>query len=104
MLHANGLTVDIELLRPVEWIEAHALSVGRVLETAVPELELHAYGIVTAIEPCPPLAPGEGSPVTGRFVTRNVTQVTRVLFADGTELSGTHQHPIWNEDEPTICR
>jgi hypothetical protein len=35
----------------------------------LPELEVSGLALVTAIDDCPPIADGEGSVVTARFVT-----------------------------------
>ena len=52
----------------------------------LPELEVSGLALVTAIDDCPPIAGGEGSVVTARFVTRQVHVVASVdvLGADGT--------------------
>jgi hypothetical protein len=58
--------------------------------------------LVTAIDDCPPIACGEGSVVTARFVTREVHIVASVdvLGADGTveTITGTTIHPVWSVD------
>ena len=58
--------------------------------------------LVTAIDDCPPIAGGEGSVVTARFVTREVHVVAsvEVLGADGTveTITGTTIHPVWSVD------
>ena len=52
------------------------------------------------IDDCPPIADGEGSVVTARFVTREVHVVASVdvLGADGTveTITGTTIHPVWS--------
>jgi len=58
--------------------------------------------LVTAIDDCPPIADGDGSVVTARFVTREVHVVASVdvLGADGTieTITGTTIHPVWSVD------
>ena len=58
--------------------------------------------LVTAIDDCPPIADGDGSVVTARFVTREVHIVASVdvLGADGTieTITGTTIHPVWSVD------
>jgi hypothetical protein len=44
----------------------------------LPELEVSGLALVTAIDDCPPIACGEGSVVTARFVTREVHVVASV--------------------------
>jgi hypothetical protein len=68
----------------------------------LPELEVSGLALVTAIDDCPPIAEGEGSVVTARFVTREVHVVASVdvLGADGTveTITGTTIHPVWSVD------
>jgi hypothetical protein len=68
----------------------------------LPELEVSGLAMVTSIDDCPPIADGEGSVVTARFVTREVHIVASVdvLGADGTveTITGTTIHPIWSVD------
>ena len=73
-----------------------------MLPLNLPELEVSGLALVTAIEDCPPIAGGEGSVVTARFVTREVHVVASVdvLGADGTveTITGTTIHPVWSVD------
>jgi hypothetical protein len=68
----------------------------------LPELEVSGVATITAISACPPIATGEGSVVTARFVTREVHIVAsvEVLGADGTveTITGTTIHPVWSVD------
>jgi len=68
----------------------------------LPELEVSGLALVTAIDDCPPIAEGEGSVVTARFVTREVHVVASldVLGADGgvETITGTTIHPVWSVD------
>jgi hypothetical protein len=73
-----------------------------MLPLNLPELEVSGLALVTAIDDCPPIAEGEGSVVTARFVTREVHVVASVdvLGADGTveTITGTTIHPVWSVD------
>jgi len=73
-----------------------------MLPFKLPELEVSGLALVTAIDDCPPIACGEGSVVTARFVTREVHVVASVdvLGADGTveTITGTTIHPVWSVD------
>jgi hypothetical protein len=73
-----------------------------MLPLNLPELEVSGLALVTAIDDCPPIAGGEGSVVTARFVTREVHVVASVdvLGADGTvaTITGTTIHPVWSVD------
>jgi len=71
-----------------------------MLPLNLPELEVSGLALVTAIDNYPPIADGEGSVVTARFVTREVHVVASldVLGADGTveTITGTTIHPVWS--------
>ena len=99
---SDGGIVDAEIIRPRSWILANGLCAGRMLPLNIPELEVSGLALVTAIKDCPPIADGEGSVVTSRFVTREVHVVASVdvLGADGTveTITGTTIHPVWSVD------
>jgi hypothetical protein len=99
---SDGGIVDAEIIRPRSWILASGLCAGRMLPLNLPELEVSGLALVTAIDDCPPIADGEGSVVTARFVTREVHVVASVdvLGADGTveTITGTTIHPFWSVD------
>ncbi|MGE0606396.1 MAG: hypothetical protein AB7O62_04650 [Pirellulales bacterium] len=62
------------------------------------EIAVEAQAVVVDIEDCPEICRGPGRVVTGRFVTRQGNDLVRVRFANGTELTGTRQHPVWSPD------
>jgi hypothetical protein len=99
---SDGGIVDAEIIRPRSWILANGLCAGRMLPLNLPELEVSGLALVTAIDDCPPIAGGEGSVVTARFVTREVHVVASVdvLGADGSveTITGTTIHPVWSVD------
>jgi len=99
--HANGSIVDVQLLRPREWIERNWLRVGETIDLRLTEMELNASAIVVSITDGPVVLPGEGAVITGRFVTRAGSELVRVTFAGGFELVGTKSHPVWS---PLECR
>jgi hypothetical protein len=98
----DGGVVDAELLRPRAWVEANGIRTGQLLPLNIAELQVAGFAHVTAIEPCPLIASGDGSVITGRFITRQVDTIARVeiLGADGSieVLEGTTIHPIWSLD------
>ena len=99
---SDGGIVDAEIIRPRSWILESGLCAGRMLPLNLPELEVSGLALVTAIDDCPPIACGEGSVVTARFITREVHVVASVdvLGADGTveTITGTTIHPVWSVD------
>ena len=99
---SDGGIVDAEIIRPRSWILRNGICAGRMLPFNLPELEVSGLALVTAIDDCPPIAGGEGSVVTARFVTREVHVIASVdvLGADGTveTITGTTIHPVWSVD------
>ncbi len=63
----DGTIVDVELLRPDQWILDHDLFVGAELPIEVTELKVHGVAVVTAFHACPPIAAGEGEVVVVRM-------------------------------------
>jgi hypothetical protein len=66
---SDGGIVEAEIIRPCSWILRNGVCAGRMLPFNLPELEVSGLALVTAIDDCPPIADGEGSVVTARFVT-----------------------------------
>ena len=91
----DGAVVEMQLLRPVEWVESLDLGVGSEFKLILSEFEVDGNAIVTAIGPCCEIADGEGSIVTGRFVTRQVGNLVEVTLENGTTFTGTTTHPVW---------
>ena len=84
---------------------AKSFPAGRIYRGLVPratldvwlaELEFEGEARVTLIEPCPPIADGHGSVVTGRFVTHQVSNLVELTLDSGTTLTGTTTHPVWS--------
>ena len=94
----DGVVVDIQLLRPIDWIEASGLFVGGEYEVDLPHTSARGIARVLDIGPCPMLASGDGNLVIGRFETRDAKEVVKVTFEDGATLTGTRIHPVWSAD------
>ena len=92
----SGARVDIEMLRPVEWIEEKGLTCGKVLFMSNSEIEVRGTGRVIAIEQCPPIADGRGSVVITRVKTHRAGNLFVVTFENGETLTGTGKHPVWS--------
>ena len=92
------MVVDVQLLRPDQWILENNVFVGSAIPIHIEELDVHGTATVDALSACPDLAFGGGECVTGRFVTRQVAETVRITLADGTQLEGTPVHPIWSVD------
>lgn len=102
LLRVDGEETEIELLRPKTWIDAYGLSAGVEIPLKIEELGLGGIAKIKGVEACPEIADGEGSVVTGRFITRRVEATVRVELEghDGLSdtLEGTAVHPVWSLD------
>jgi hypothetical protein len=92
---SDGGKVDAELIRPRSWILESGLCAGRMLPLNLPELEVSGLALVTAIDNCPPIAGGEGSVVTARFVTREVHVVANGRTIDIDVINRVLMQPHW---------
>jgi len=96
----NGLSLWIDLLRPQEWIESTGAEVGKAIHLDLAELGAIGDAEVTKIGPCPPIKPGKGTIVTGKFVHesdgKNVVQLR--LEGQQEPTGVTTNHPYWSVD------
>lgn len=85
----------VELLRPTTWIIAHQAVTGASIWLDLPEFGATGWALVDAVEPCPPLEPGSGQLVTGRFVHQSSGNLRR-LWTDAeqapTGVTGNHRY------------
>jgi len=97
----DGARVDVELLRPVAWIEEQGFTNGARIYLRLEELNVAGWATIRG-DPCPTLSNGHGNLVTGRFITRGATKLAEATFSDGqhnkTVLNGTSIHPVWSPD------
>lgn len=98
----DGARVEVELLRPVAWIEEQGFTSGARIYLRLEELNIAGWATIRGIDSCPTLSNGHGNLVTGRFVTRGATNLVEATFSDGlnepTVLNGTSIHPVWSLD------
>jgi hypothetical protein len=101
----DGSTADVELLRPLWWLEEQQAEVGGTVDIHVPECGIEGKAQVLAIEPCPTIKPRSGlRVVTGTFKH----QASNVLdvYVEGLNepIGATPNHPFWSEDRQTFVR
>lgn len=96
---ADGSPLEIDLLRPLGWIEGEGADVGTTIALDLPELGASGPAEVLAVGPCPPIAPGEGNVVTGRFMHRSSANLLDLRLEGQAEVTGvTANHPFWSVD------
>ncbi|MDP1562757.1 MAG: hypothetical protein Q8M16_15375 [Pirellulaceae bacterium] len=64
MPKAAGVVLEITMLRPLEWLEAHQAQVGGSIHLDMPELGATGQARVLGIYPCPAIQEGPGQVVT----------------------------------------
>ncbi|WP_339748252.1 Ig-like domain-containing protein [uncultured Rubinisphaera sp.] len=99
----NGSEVQIELLRPISWLEYHQATTGDVISLDLPEMGAQGFAIVKMILPCPEIEPDVGehrNVVTGRFVHHSSGNLLS-LYVDGEEqpIGVTDNHRFWSDSQ-----
>ena len=94
----DGHRVDVQLLRPRQWVEQHSADVSGQFPIDLEELGVSGMAGVLRVSPCPEIKPGNGQVVTGAF--RHVGEnLVKVHIEGETEpLVCTSGHPFWSED------
>ena len=96
----NGKWLTVELLRPLDWIEDEEAAVGETIFLDLEEMGAIGDADVVSIDPCPPIQPGNGNVITGRFIHQvDQGEVVELRFANQSEPTGvTKNHPYWSVD------
>lgn len=89
--------LDVVILRPLAWIEAHGAHAGAVVPFELEELGIAGPAEIVSVDPCPAIESG-----SGRVVLATITHVNgdlRVLrLADGEEIELTGTHRLYSLD------
>ena len=105
MTKESGQRLEIELLRPITWIEAKGAAPGDTVFLDLHEMAAVGDALVTSIEACPNIAKGSGNVVTGRFSHQPEGELLSVqLDADVPPIVCTPNHPFWSEDRHQFVR
>ena len=83
--------VDVELLRPLAWIEQAQAVVGSKIRFELAELGIDGPACVLGIEPCAEIEPGRGRVITGTFTTARCS-VLELRLSSGGVLEPTPPH------------
>jgi len=94
----DGQRLDIELLRPLAWINAVGAHSERFIHLNLAELGANGFAEVVSVAPCPPIATGTGSVVTGTFSHAASNVITVRIDGIDTPIGTTANHPFWSED------
>jgi len=93
-----GSYLEVELLRPLGWINERKAAVGRWINFSVPELRISGMAEVTGIDACPAIESGYGRVVLGTFASVSTDVYELKLAGDAGPIGLTGGHPIWSLD------
>lgn len=93
--HEDGSKVELELLRPVTWIEEHDCKTGSRIWLEMDELGVKGWATTRSVEACPQIASGMGRVILATM-QRVHPQVVRLDLADDSELEATANHPLYS--------
>ncbi|MCP4594565.1 MAG: hypothetical protein GY842_27860, partial [bacterium] len=94
----DGSDLETHLLRPRRWLDTEGVTVGRQVYLDLPEMGTVGWAAVTAVAPCPTLADGDGSVVTGRFIHTRADVLDLQLAGEPAPIGATATHPFWSLD------
>ena len=101
MRQADGGECLIDLLRSGQWLADHGAQLGGGIFLNMPEMSVEGQAEVLAIEPCPPLEPGEGRLITGAFRHASGEVYDLKLAGESKPIGVTATHPFWSCDRNT---
>jgi hypothetical protein len=93
----DGQRIDVQFLRPIEWLRQLGARDGGTVELDLEELGAVGTAEVIRIAPCPPIDSGPGRVVTGTFRNQSDENVN-VLIAGQPPVGCTAGHRFWSED------
>lgn len=101
MRKESGLSLWIDLLRPVEWVEKVGARPGATIFLDLFDMGAIGDAEVTDLGPCPRIKPGNGTVVTGKFIHQadaNSNVIRLRLEGQKEATTVTCNHPYWSED------
>jgi hypothetical protein len=94
----DGSLVKMELLRPDEWVREEQVQVGHSIELDLMEFGADGPATILGIEDAPPVKPGPGSVVTGKFVHESAQVLDLTIEELDSPIGTTATHPFWSQD------
>lgn len=94
---ADGYRLDITLLRPVDWLEALEARLGGPILLDIPEMNAYGEAQVLSISQCPPIRPGDGRVVVGKFRHTSGDIIDLGVSGVSEPIGTTADHPFWSE-------
>ncbi|QDT22534.1 hypothetical protein HG66A1_43420 [Gimesia chilikensis] len=97
--------VTIQLLRPLGWIYAQNIWEGNRIPLELTELHVNGEAVVTYVGPCPPIRPGPGNVVTGKYIHKSADNLIDLTIEGDSQPTGvTTNHPYWSVDRQCFLK
>lgn len=96
--YLGNTKIEINLLRPLSWIEQTKTEAGNTIILSIPEKGIiNETAYVLDIKSFPDFSPGKGNPVTGLF--RSFGKVLKFTFESGEFFECTYGHRFFSMDQ-----
>ena len=95
---ADGLKVEIELLRSPDWLAENRVEPGGVIQLDLEELGASGEARVLAVSDCPLIEQGSGQVVTGTFAHQATEVLDLLIDGQAAPIGTTPNHPFWSND------
>ncbi len=107
MRRRDGTHLDVQFLRPPEWLKEYGVKPGETVELDLTESGAAGRAEGVSMEPCPEIAPPPSPKcrlVTGTYAHESAD--VRELVIEGREepIGVTANHPFWSEDRQGCVR
>ncbi|MBQ3226589.1 MAG: filamentous hemagglutinin family protein, partial [Clostridia bacterium] len=98
MVKQNQGVLNIELLRPQEWLHAHNVFPGNIIPMDMPEMGAVGGAEVLSVSSAPPIQSGKGNVVSGKFIHEATNCIDLYIEGHDNPIGCTDNHPFWSED------
>ncbi|MFC1758295.1 polymorphic toxin-type HINT domain-containing protein [Planctomycetota bacterium] len=95
---ADGSRVEVNLLRPLKWLQNSGALEHGTFSLNVEELDIDGEAAILKILPCPRIQTGDGQVVTGTFRHSSDSLVELHIEGEPVPIISTIGHPVWSED------
>ncbi|MGH7192220.1 MAG: polymorphic toxin-type HINT domain-containing protein, partial [Candidatus Saccharimonadales bacterium] len=94
----GGDRLNIELLRPLAWINRAGAAAGASIDLDLPELDAAGSAEVLSVGACPTIERGDGQVVTATFTHQAATVIDLTIAGLSEPIGCTPRHRFWSED------
>lgn len=94
----DGGEIDIEMLRPADWLRANDGAVGQTIDLEIEEMGVEGSAEIQRVDSCPPIQPGFGQVVTATFAHAAKDVIDIHVEGVKAPIGCTANHPFWSED------